>query len=759
MRIILISGIHDNENDSQFEVRFSMISSRFCVRKLLSLGSAMGLALAASPAYADEVAAGNVSGDTADEAGYEDQNEIIVTGEKDGYVAISSAGLKTGTPLIDTPQTVSVLTREQLDDQALQDIGDILRYTPGASIGQGEGNRDQITIRGQNTTADFFVDGIRDDVQYFRPLYNIERVEIHKGPNAMIFGRGGGGGIINRVTKSPVAGETFGSTTASVDSFGAFFISGDVNAVVADNAAFRINGLYEEFNNHRDFFDGRRFAVNPTVGAELSDHSRILLSYEYVDDDRSVDRGNPAELRAVGDACSFANPCGPLRGFRDTLFGFDGVNRTTLQAHIVKLRVEHDFSDSLQFNATTLYGDYDKLYRNVYPVDAILGVPAGGPLVDSVTLDGYNDTTDRENFITQGNLVWTGDTGGLGHTLLLGYEIGQQQSANARQDILFAASNDDQITIPLTDPIAQPAFSFPASTRNRVSDLKFFSLYVQDQIRIGEHFEIVGGVRFDSFDIDVNDIQNNVLLNRTDDKFSPRAGLIYKPQENFSIYTSYSKSFLPRSGDQFLTLTPTVGTTLGTVDLEPESFENYEIGAKWDITPALSFSAALFRLDRDNQAILLDNQGNTTLSGSRTEGVELQLVGKLTDRLQINAGYSYLDGQQRNTATVAGQDLRLFQVPEHMISLWTKYDFTDQFAAGLGVTHQSSQFARNDNSVLIPSYTRVDAAFYYDVSEQVQVQLNVENLLDETYFPSVHNNDNITTGEPINARLTVKFGF
>ena len=714
-------------------------------RSLRFFASASLVAIATSPAYA--------SAQELWEEGFVDDQEIIVTGEKEGYVAISSAGLKTATPLIDTPQTVSVVTREQLDDQALQDIGDILRYTPGASIGQGEGNRDQITIRGQNTTADFFVDGIRDDVQYFRPLYNIERVEIHKGPNAMIFGRGGGGGIINRVTKSPIADRQFGEATASVDSFGAFYLSGDLNLPVADSAAFRLNGLYEEFNNHRNFYDGRRIAVNPTFGAELDDNNRILLSYEYVDDDRAVDRGNPAELRAAGDACSFADPCGPLTGYRDTLFGQPGTNRTTLQAHIVKLRVEHDFSDELSFSSTTQYGDYDKLYRNVYPVDARSNDIRLTPAVDSVTLDGYVDTTDRENFITQGNLLWTGETGALGHSLLLGYEIGQQQSANARRDILFAASNDDQIVVPLTDPIAVPAFTFPAFSRSTVSDLKFLSLYVQDQISIGDHFDIIGGVRFDRFDLDVNDIQNGLLLSRTDEKFSPRFGAIYKPQENVSFYASYAKSFLPRSGDQFLTLSPS------DANLAPETFENYEIGVKYDLTSGLSLTAALFRLDRDDQSILLDNQGNSTLSGSRTEGVEFQLVGKLTDQLQINAGYSYLDGQQRNAASVGGQDLRLFQVPEHMISLWTKYDFTDQFAAGVGVTHQSSQFATNDNTVRIPAFTRVDAALYYDVSEQIQLQLNVENLFDETHYPSVHNNDNISTGEPLNARFTVKFGF
>lgn len=719
--------------------------NNFSRRPLRFFASASLVAIAASPVYA--------STQEVWEEGFVDDQEIIVTGEKEGYVAISSAGLKTNTPLIDTPQTVSVVTREQLDDQALQDIGDILRYTPGASIGQGEGNRDQITIRGQNTTADFFVDGIRDDVQYFRPLYNIERVEIHKGPNAMIFGRGGGGGIINRVTKSPIAGRSFGEATASVDSFGAFYLAGDLNLPVGDAAAFRLNGLYEEFNNHRNFYDGRRFAINPTLGAELDDDNRILLSYEYVDDDRAVDRGNPAELRAAADACSLADPCGPLAGYRDTLFGQPETNRTTLQAHIVKLRVEHDFSDELSFSSTTQYGDYDKLYRNVYPVDAVSNDIRLTPAANSVTLDGYVDTTDRENFITQGNLLWISETGAFGHSLLLGYEIGQQKSANARQDILFAASNDDQIVVPLSDVIAVPAFTFPAFNRSTMSDLKFLSLYVQDQISVGDHFDIIGGVRFDRFDLDVNDIQNSLLLSRTDEKFSPRFGAIYKPQENISIYASYAKSFLPRSGDQFLTLDPT------NANLAPETFENYEIGVKWDLTPALSLTTALFRLDRDDQSILLDNQGNSTLSGSRTEGVEFQLVGKLTNQLQINAGYSYLDGQQRNAASVGGQDLRLFQVPEHMLSLWTKYDFTEQFGAGVGVTHQSSQFATNDNSVRIPAFTRVDAAFYYDVSEQVQVQLNVENLFDETYYPSVHNNDNISTGEPLNARLTVKFGF
>ena len=676
---------------------------------------------AQSPAFADDAAA------------YDDEEPIIVNGQKDGYTAITSSGLKTPTPLIDTPQTVSVVTREQLDDQALQDMGDILRYTPGVSIGQGEGHRDQVTIRGQNTTADFFQDGIRDDVQYFRPLYNIERVEIHKGPNAMIFGRGGGGGAVNRVTKSPLLGESFGKVAASVDSFGSYNITGDVN-FSAGNAAIRVNGLYEDFGNHRDFFGGRRFAINPSIGGNLGEKTSVVFSYEYVDDDRTVDRGIPSENGV------------PIVGFDNTFFGDPDANVTTLKAHILKLRFKHDFTDELSFNSTTSYADYDKLYQNIYPTG--FNSAAG-----TVGLDGYSDTTDRQNFITQGNLLWTGDTGPIGHTLLLGYEYGQQDTSNARRDVFFAASADDQITFAFTDPLAIPAFSFPVFNRNRASDLKFVSLYVQDQIALGDHFDIVAGVRYDSFDISVNDIQNALQLQRTDNKFSPRFGLIYKPLENISIYASYAKSFLPRAGDQFLTL------SVNTANLAPESFVNYEIGAKWDIKPNLALTASVFRLDRDNQAVLVNNQGDQVLSGSRTDGFELQLTGQATDKLQINAGYSYLDGEVRDANSVAGNPRQLFQVPQHMASLWARYDFTDQFGAGFGVTHQSSQFARNDNAVRIPAYTRFDAAIFYDVSENLQLQLNVENLTDEDYFPAAHNNSNISTGEPINARLSIRANF
>ncbi len=678
--------------------------------------------------------------------------QIIVTGETVGYVAVKSAGLKTDIPLLDTPQTVSVFTKEQLEDQALQDMGDVLRYAPGVSINQGEGHRDQISIRGQNTTADFFLDGMRDDVQYFRPLYNLDRIEIHKGANALIFGRGGGGGTINRVTKTPVAGEQFSTINASGDTFGAYQFTLDSNAAIGDKAAIRLNALAEGLNNHRDEFDGDRYAINPTVAASLSDRTRVQFSYEYVNDDRVVDRGVPSTAGGT-----VANPAGPLKRFDDTFFGSPNQNETTFEAHVVRGRIFHDFNDNHRVNATLHYADYDKFYQNLFPIGS--DVTNG-----SVSLDGYRDTTVRENFIAQINFLSDIQTGPLGHQLLYGFEYGNQETENARDDAFFAVSADDQITFPFTDPLQIPSFSFPVTNRDRDSEAEFFSVYIQDQISIGEYIQLVGGVRYDRFDIEVRDqIEindgaadgNDGMLGRVDEEYSPRAGIIVKPRDNVSIYASYSLSFLPRSGDQFLSLSPS------TESLSPEEFENIELGAKWDIYPGLSFTTAIFRLERDSGTTVDPNDpGNTILIGSVTEGFEVQLQGQLTSNWQINTGYSYLDAEEDGRVVAGVSNNRMLNgVPEHLFSMWNLYDINPKLGVGLGIIHQSSQFAAIDNTVELPSFTRVDAAIYYEINSRLNAQVNIENLFNTDYFPAAHNNNNISTGEPVNARFSLNYSF
>lgn len=699
-------------------------------RKTLCSAAALLLALAPS-AYAQNTT-------------LVDEDVVIATGQ---FLSIDKVNaVKTPTPIINVPQSLSIIGKIQIEDQAFTNIGDITRYTPGLTNSQGEGHRDAIIIRGQQTTADFFQDGVRDDVQYFRPLYNLEQVEILRGSNALLFGRGGTGGIVNRVTKKPVLGDEFTTLNAAVDTFGAYYGAVDTNYTLSENTGVRLNGFYEALNNHRDFFDGTRFGFNPTARIEISPQTTVDLSYEYLDDDRVVDRGVPSQNFTGG-------PDVPLKGFDNTFFGSPDQNFTTLQAHILRGHVDYEFNDMLRGNFNAQFADYDKAYQNLYASEEVQ-VGADGTF-DQVELDGYRDTTDRQNIFLQGNLVGEFETGSISHTVLVGVEYGRQDTENARGDTVFEVNGDDQLFIDFTDPLVIPAFDFSNISRDRASDVTAFSVYAQNQIDLTDQFKLILGGRFDSFDIDVDDLVANAKFERKDEEISPRLGAIYKPAENVSIYASYSESFLPRSGDQFLSL------NLDSESTRPQSFENREIGAKWDVRPGLSLTGALFTLDR-NSFTSTDPEDAAQviiIEGSKTEGAEIQLSGQLTEKWTINTGYTFLDGKVELADGSGNDGNRTRQTPEHTFSLWSQYELSDQIGIGAGATHQGSFFVREDNSVEVPAFLRFDASAYYDVSDDLRVQVNIENLLNTDYFPDAHSNDNISTGAPLNARFSVRKAF
>lgn len=665
---------------------------------------------------------------------------IIVTGQRDGYdVRSTSTATKTDTQLKDVPQAVSVVTAEQIADQGLKSIVDVLRTVPGATVASGEGHRDQILLRGQNTTADFYADGIRDDVQYYRGLYNLERVEVLKGPNAMIFGRGGGGGIVNRVTKK-ATDANFVRGAASVDSHGAWTTGVDLGARFAEGAGGRLNAVYETFDSYRDHVDGHRLAVNPTIGWDIDPDTRVDLAYEYNHDRRTVDRGIPS-LNGR-----------PLEGHRDSFFGSTNQNRLAFDAHVVDLAASHRFSDMFRWSSKARYGHYDKMYANALAATA---VQANG----TVGIEAYRSTSTRESVFIQNDFVADLATGPVRHTLLTGMDYGHQDSNSARQQGYFdgtpaAVNSGQRLFVPIGSADQLPLITFRNGVRAATDGdtiATAWGVYVQDQAKIGDMIEIVAGLRHDWFTLDYRDNVLGTQLSRRDSLWSPRLGLVLKPAQQLSVYGSWSKSFLPQSGDQFSSLTPT------TAALEPERFLNREIGMKWEVTPRVDLSIAAYLLDRSNTRAL-DNLGNTILAGEqRSKGIEASLNGKISDKLSVAASAALQRARYRTTSTAGAAGNDVANVPHFTTSLWGRYDLSKRFGLGAGVYHQSSYFASSGNAVKVPRYTRVDAAAYVGVADNVEVQFNIENLLDKDYIGMAHTDNNLTPGAPRTLRGTVRF--
>lgn len=713
------------------------VSFRWPVLALAVQALAAAPALGAEPGAITTPAAPTESADP-DAA---DRTDVTVTGERLRYATEStSTATRTPTDIKDIPQAITAITRQQIDDLAARSIGDVLRQVPGAIVSQGEGNRDQIVLRGQGSTADFFVDGLRDDVQYYRPLYNLERLEVLRGPNALTFGRGGGGGIVNRVTKQPQLAD-FGGIGASIDSFGAWYVDADANLRLTSDVGLRVNAVRERLANHRDVYTGHVTAVNPVVKWFAAADTAFTLGYEYVDDDRVTDRGVPSRAGR------------PLTGFRDTFFGVPGTNRAQFTGNVARASVEHRFSDALSINARLLYGDYDKYYRNVFPSGA---VGADG----RVPVQAYWDFTYRENLLSQTDLVWKVRTGAVAHVLLVGVELATQHTASSRLNGFFdgvvgAPNGALTATAPLADPFVIPPVVFRPGTgqRNTVSYADVFAGYIQDQATIGP-VELLLGLRYDAFSLTGTNRLTGANFARADGLWSPRAGLVVHPVAAVSLYASYARSFLPQSGDQFTSLDVT------TAALKPERFDSYEIGAKWEPRPGLLVAANVYQLDRTNTRAPGPVAGTIVLSGAqRTRGVELEARGAIRSWWQASFAYAYQDARIVETTAAAPAGRRVGLVPEHSLSAFTRVDVTKTFGAGLGVSYFSDRFASISNAVTLPGYARVDGALYWRPTRQIDVQLNIENLLDAGYFPTSNGDHNISTGGPRSVRGTVRFRF
>jgi catecholate siderophore receptor len=425
-----------------------------------------------------------------------------------------------------------------------------------------------------------------------------------------------------------------------------------------------------------------------------------------------------------------------------TYIGNPSDSHVNAYVHLASATVEHRIG-ALLIRNHTLVGHYDRGYQNFVP-------GAVNASQTQVALTSYNNATLRTNLFNQTDATYVVSTGRLRHTLLAGAEVGRQLTDNFRNTGFFnnAATS---IQVPLADTIVATPVTFRQNATDADNHLRTVvaATYAQDRIELSNRVQVIAGLRFDRFDLQYHNNRNGDTLTRPDSLVSPRAGLVLKPTPALSLYGTYSVSYLPSSGDQFSSL-----TTI-TQQVQPERFNNYEAGVKWDVRPTLSLTTAVYRLDRTNTRSTDPNDPTRILqTGSqRTNGYELGVNGRLTSLWRVAGGYAYQDAFVSSATTAAVAGAQVGQVPHHTFSLWNHYQIHPRLGGGLGVIYRSDMFAAIDNTVTLPGYVRADAAAFFTLSQDLRLQLNVENLLDKRYFVNADSNTNISPGSPRAVRL------
>ena len=662
-----------------------------------------------------------------------DLEELVVKGKVLYQDQVSA--LKTPVPILNVPQTVSIITDEEILTNGFNTIEDIIRFVPGVISSQGEGHRDAIVIRGIRSTADFYQDGIRDDVEYFRSLYNVDQLEILRGPNALLFGRGGTGGIVNRVTKKAVTSENFTHMNLGLNTFGATDLAIDSNLILGINTGLRINLHTDQLENHRDYFFGNRVGINPSLTLIIGSELTFNLSYEYINHERFVDRGIPT-LNGRPD-----------KSLKDTVFGDPDYNYHNVEASIYRVQASYQMSETLKANFNLTANDFDKMYQNIYSSNY------DGNLV---LMDGYSDPTKRDNLIFSGNLINEINYDNVIHTFLYGIEYIQTTNENSRFDAFWSASQDDTDLFAIATPInfsinssgIDTSLSYITPNSKTHSEITVFSLYLQDQIDLSERWKLVVGARLDQFDISVEDLINNTIETKKDNTLSPRGGLIFKPQENISMYLSYSESFLPRSGEQYKKLNSSAAR------LDPDVFESKEIGIKILVNNQLNLTAAYFNSQQIRAA--RDNMSGETFNirGLSVDGYELEVKGNIGQNFSyVIASYTSLNGKTQTGGTPR-------EIPEFTFSTNAQYQLTNKLNLGFGYLSQGESLIMDDNKALtLPQYSRLDISGSYSYSERLTMRLHLENVFDEFYFPHAHATHQVSVGEPFNARVVFSYYF
>ena len=676
---------------------------------------------------------------------------ISVQGEKPaatdtGYKAEESASPKFTAPLLDTPKSVTVITKELIEDRGATSLTEVLRTTPGISLGAGEGGTaigDRPFIRGFDAMTSTYIDGIRDTGAQSRDVFNLEQVEIVKGASSTFGGRGTTGGAINLISKSAKA-EDFNAGSVTLGSDLTKRATVDVNRVIDNNIAFRINVMAHDAEvAGRDEVEITKYGIAPTVTFGLAKPTQLTLSYYHFQSEDLPDYGTPINP-ATGK---------PIDSLSENYYGLTNrdFRRTSYDGATAK--VEHEFNDGLTLRNTTRYSYASNHYIVTQP-----GTPNFA--TNTVTLSPRSRNADTQTLINQTDLQKEFETFGFKHTAITGVEISREESKN--RGYVFSPAT---VTGSLTNPNSSAAAGTATPSTNFANttiDTK--AVYVVDTIALATQWDLNLGLRFDDYSTESIGRNNNGAFDITNksDFINPQAGLVYKPLPNGSVYVAYSTSSNPSGGgggegggDGNL------GTTNDT--LKPEENVSYELGTKWDVLDRkLSLSAAVFRTDKKNAAV---TGASTTveqlpIGKERVDGFEVGASGAITDAWKVFGGYTFLKSEILEDGPSSANEGKEFpNIAPHSISLWSTYDLSRDWTVGGGSVFTARRYSNAANTVKLPSYWRFDAMVAYKITEQVDIQLNVQNLLDEIYYDAPRGAAAAIVAPGRTALLTTNFKF
>ncbi|WP_300295563.1 TonB-dependent siderophore receptor [Ferrovibrio sp.] len=676
---------------------------------------------------------------------------IAVEGQKpadepEGYKA-EPALPKFTAPLLDTPKSVTVIPKELIQDRGAVSLKEVLRTTPGISLGSGEGGTaigDRPFIRGFDALTDTFVDGIRDSGAQSRETFNLEQVEVVKGPGSAYTGRGSTGGSLNLVSKTAKARDfNEGSLTLGTDLTKRATV--DINRVIDNNIAFRINAMAHDAEvAGRDEVEVQRFGFAPTVTLGLAKPTRVTLSYYHLQTDDIPDYGHPFDPRTGK----------PVEVARDNFYGLTSRDFVKTYYDGVTAQVEHDL-DNATLRNTTRYSYSENDYIVTKPNASLAQIITGQMSRESRSRNADNMLLANVTDLT-GNL----EIGGYKNTYVAGIELSLEQSKNRGYTL-----NPATITgINLYDPDPSDAYSgtiTPASTFAHVKT-QTQALYVLDTVELNPQWDINLGLRLDRYVSDGNGVTTSgAYATRSSSNFlNYQSGVVYKPLPNGSIYVAHATSSNPpggAAGEGGDAGNPSVAVQ----DLSPEENRSYELGTKWDLfDKSLSLTGAVFRTEKTNARVSVGSGVTQNVGEQRVDGFELGATGNITPAWRVFGGYTYLKSELVDDGPANSNDGKEFPfIAPHNFSLWTSYDLTKDWKIGGGAIYTARRYANTANTYELPDFWRFDAMVGYKVTENVDVQLNVQNLLDETYYDATHAGQfaNVAPGRV--ALLTTNFKF